>query len=213
MTDKSADRDTAPHLSNRYQRALFYAFQLHRRQSRKGTTTPYIAHLLTVSALVLEHGGDEDTAIAALLHDAVEDQGGLPVLETIRNNFGDRVARLVEACSDTLQTPKPPWQERKATVLRQLEEADPDVLLISLADKIHNARSIVSDFEKVGDQLWARFHGGKEGTLWYYRACLDVLTRRGRHPFLLRQLRRLVHAMESACVEHSAIDPPPGKKP
>ena len=120
---------------------------------RKGTTTPYIAHLLAVTSLVLEDDGDEDDAMAALLHDAAEDQGGREQLEDIRSRFGQRVAEIVEACGDTFETPKPPWRERKQSYLQHLESAPDEVLRISLADKLHNIRAITLDYERLGDEL------------------------------------------------------------
>ncbi|MGA8689517.1 MAG: HD domain-containing protein [Methyloceanibacter sp.] len=151
-------------LTDRFDRALIYATHVHGGQIRKGTSTPYIAHLLAVAATVLEYGGDEDIAIAALLHDSVEDQGGKARLEDVRNRFGQRVARIVEACSDSLADTgrgerKAHWQERKEAYLAHLREADEDILRVSLADKVHNARAILRDLRKsdVGDKVWARF--------------------------------------------------------
>jgi (p)ppGpp synthase/HD superfamily hydrolase len=161
-------------LSERFNQALDYALALHGDQLRKGSETPYIAHLLAVTALVLEDGGDEEQAIAALLHDAPEDQGGLEVLEAIRMRFGDRVADIVHGCTDTYQTPKPPWRQRKANYLEHLQTASQEVLRVSLADKLHNARSILLDLQRFGDAVWERFNGGKEGTLWYYRSILET---------------------------------------
>ena len=130
---------------------------------------------MAVFSLVLEQGGDEDQAIAALLHDAVEDQGGQPTLQEIRRRFGERVARLVEACTDVDIDPKPPWRPRKELYLRHLQSAPPEVLPVVLADKIHNARAILRDYRQLGDEVWKRFKGGKDGTLWYYRALAATL--------------------------------------
>jgi (p)ppGpp synthase/HD superfamily hydrolase len=163
-----------PRLTARFERALVYAFQLHRRQTRKGSHTPYIAHLLAVTSLVIEDGGDEDQAIAALLHDAVEDQGGLVTLERIRTKFGDRVARIVEGCTDADSLPKPPWRSRKEAYLNHLAGAPAEVRRVSLADKLHNARSILADLRQSGDSVWKRFNGGKDGTLWYYRSLVEI---------------------------------------
>ena len=159
----------ASSMTARYQEALVYAARLHRHQVRKGNNTPYIAHLLSVSSLVLEAGGDEDQAIAALLHDAVEDQGGAKTLAEIRLRFGVRVAKIVESCSDTDSMPKPPWQERKEHYIAHLQEASSDSRLVSLADKLHNARSILRDLIQDGNAVWEKFNGGKDGTLWYYQ--------------------------------------------
>ena len=146
------------------------ASDLHSGQYRKGTDIPYIAHLMSVSALVLEHGGSEDQAIAALLHDAVEDQGGLETAEKIRGEFGATVAEIVLACSDSTGDPKPPWLERKKSYLAHLRSAQPEVLLVSLADKVHNARAILIDYKRLGDDLWERFNTDREGIIWYYNS-------------------------------------------
>ncbi len=161
-------------LSNRFEEALVYATRKHSSQVRKGTPIPYIAHLLAVASIVLEDGGDEDQAIAALLHDAVEDQGGKPTLNEIRIKFGESVAAIVEGCTDADTIPKPPWRNRKESYIRHLRSAPPEVLRVSLADKIHNVRAVLRDYRAVGENLWERFQGGKEGTLWYYRALADT---------------------------------------
>ncbi|MGA7623217.1 MAG: HD domain-containing protein [Candidatus Acidiferrales bacterium] len=168
-----------PPLSARFQRALVYAARIHSRQSRKGTTRPYMGHLLGVTSIVLTQGGDEDEAIAALLHDAVEDQGGKPRLRDIQREFGARVARIVEGCTDSDSTPKPPWLTRKKSYLQHLLIADSSVRLVSAADKVYNARETLADFRSHRDTLWKRFKGGKRGTLWYYREVAKVLRRRG----------------------------------
>jgi (p)ppGpp synthase/HD superfamily hydrolase len=186
------DSPNPPLLTSRFRQALELATRLHADQIRKGTDIPYIAHLLAVTALVLEHGADEDVAIAALLHDAAEDQGGTPILEEIKRIFGRRVSALVEACSDTMETPKPPWEERKARYIKHLATAPDDVLLIALADKLHNARAILTDFRKHGDGVWARFQGGKEGTLWYYEEVVTTFADLGKHPYLTRELAIIV---------------------
>jgi len=135
----------------------------------QGTPIPYVSHLMTVAALVVEHGGNEDQAIAGLLHDAVEDQGGEPTLEEIRQRFGDGVAKIVADCSDAWGKPKPEWRARKEAYINKLPNKDSASLLVSLADKTHNARAILTDFRQIGDELWSRFTGGKEGTIWYYQ--------------------------------------------
>ena len=158
-----------PHiLSSHFTEALVYATQLHAGQVRKGTQIPYVAHLLGVTALVLEAGGDEDEAIAALLHDAVEDQGGWETLTEIQKRFGDRVADIVEGCSDAYTQPKPPWRERKESYLAHLIDASQEVRRVSLADKLHNARSIYRDLQEYGTDIFEKFKGGKSGTLWYF---------------------------------------------
>lgn len=161
-------------VSDRFDEALVFASRLHRDQHRKGTDIPYVSHLLSVAALVLEHGGNEDQAIAALLHDAVEDQGGEPVLQEIRRRFGDAVAQIVADCTDAWTEEKSDWRPRKEAYLAALPSKDPNSLLVSLADKTHNARAILNDYRQVGDDLWTRFRGGKDGTLWYYRTLAAV---------------------------------------
>ena len=162
------------YLSSRYEAALVMASQLHASQKRKGTSIPYISHLLAVSSLVLEHGGSEDQAIAALLHDAVEDQGGLPTLVKIRDHFGDVVAEIVDHCTDAYEEPKPEWRIRKEEYIASIAEKPLDAVLVSCADKLHNARAILNDLRTLGDELWGRFTGGKEGTLWYYQSLVDA---------------------------------------
>jgi (p)ppGpp synthase/HD superfamily hydrolase len=166
----------APPLTDRFDRALLYATHIHGGQARKGTSVPYIAHLLAVAATVLEYDGSEDVAIAALLHDAVEDQGGEPRLADIRNRFGARVAEIVRACSDSVADTsagdeKEDWRLRKARYVAQLGCTDQEALLVSLADKVHNARSILRDLRKpeVGAAVWGRFKGSKPDTLAHYR--------------------------------------------
>src|SRR5262245_22598747 len=161
-------------LADRFSDALVWAAALHARQRRKGTGIPYVSHLLSVCALVLEDGGDEDQAIAALLHDAVEDQGGRPVLDEIRARYGDRVAGIVEACTDADTVPKPPWRERKEWYVGHIREATPEARRVSCADKLHNARTILADYRAVRETVWQRFTAGREGTLWYYRALVTA---------------------------------------
>lgn len=156
-------------LTNRFDEALAYASDLHRRQRRKGTDIPYVSHLLSVTALVLEHGGNEDQAIAALLHDAAEDHGGETALRDIRRRFGNAVADIVADCTDAWEEPKPPWRARKEAYIATLPNKDQATLLVSLADKTHNAKSILADFRQIDDEIWQRFSGGKQGTIWYYQ--------------------------------------------
>lgn len=162
-------------LSERYKDALDFAFTLHHRQVRKGSGVPYVAHVLGVSSLALEYGADEDEAIAALLHDAGEDQGGQKTIDEIRARFGARVAEIVVGCSDSLETPKPPWRARKERYVQHLAQATPSVRLVAGSDKLYNARSILADYRRIGDELWGRFTGGRDGTLWYYRAVTAAL--------------------------------------
>jgi (p)ppGpp synthase/HD superfamily hydrolase len=165
-------------LTERFDRALLYACQVHGGHTRKQTTIPYVAHLLAVASLVLEDGGDEDQAIAAPLHDAPEDQGGRGRLADIEARFGERVTAIVEACSDTFERPKPAFIPRKRAHLRRLRSVDAAVLRVSAADKLNNARAILADLRRLGDALFARFNGGKSGTLWYYACVTNVLRER-----------------------------------
>jgi (p)ppGpp synthase/HD superfamily hydrolase len=164
-------------LGPRFLRAFEFAAKKHAGQTRKASTIPYIAHLIGVASLLLEAGGDEDLAIAALLHDVVEDCGGAPMLKEVRRRFGSRVAKVVEGCTDSGTIPKPPWRERKDYYLRHLVDADADTRLVSAADKLNNVRSILSDYRQVGEFVWERFSGGREGTLWYYRSLRDEFLR------------------------------------
>jgi (p)ppGpp synthase/HD superfamily hydrolase len=157
-----------PLLTTRFAEAFALANQLHAHQYRKQTTIPYISHLMSVSALVLEMGGNEDEAIAALLHDAVEDQGGLATLTQIKDRFGEIVAGLVRHCSDCVVSPKPPWQERKDRHLAKLQIAPLSTLRVSLADTLHNARSIQIERRLAGESIWHKFSQGKDGIVWYY---------------------------------------------
>ena len=183
-------------LTDRFQDAFSFAFTLHANQKRKGTDIPYISHLMGVTALVLEDGGDEDQAIAAVLHDAVEDQGGLKTLEEIRQKFGHHVAEIVDGCSDTYTHPKPPWKQRKLAYLAHLPGASPDVLRVSLADKLHNARSIHADLQRNGLSTWKRFNGGRDGTLWYYRSLVDIYKEHSSSS-MVAELERVVTAIEA----------------
>jgi len=183
-------------LGARFERALLFATRKHAGQSRKGTAVPYVAHLLSVAGLVFEAGGDEDLAIAALLHDVVEDCGGAPMLREIRRRFGKRVAHVVEGCTDTDLEPKPPWRQRKEDYIAHLRTADADTCLVSAADKLHNVRSIVATYREIGDRVWERFHGKRDGTLWYYRTLLDEFQRKKSSP-LIRELERAVIELEA----------------
>jgi (p)ppGpp synthase/HD superfamily hydrolase len=192
---KSKEQTVTP-LGPRFERALLFATRKHARQHRKGTAVPYVAHLLGVAGLVLEAGGDEDLAIAALLHDVVEDCGGAPMLKEIRRRFGNRVAHVVDGCTDTDLDPKPPWRQRKEDYIRHLRTADADTRLVSAADKLHNVRSIVATYREIGDRVWERFHGKRDGTLWYYRTLLDEFQRKKSSP-LIRELERAVIELEA----------------
>lgn len=182
-------------LSPRFEEALQYACIVHAGQTRKGTSLPYVAHLLAVTALVLEYGGDEDSAIGALLHDAVEDAGGKNRLDDIRSRFGEAVAQIVEGCTDTMETPKPPWLERKRQYISHLPSAPAPTLLVSCCDKLHNVRSIVADLRTSGESLWGRFNGGKDGTLWYYEQLVSCFSQLDVPEPLVSELSRNVQQM------------------
>ena len=178
-------------LANRFEDALAYAAELHTEQTRKGSGVPYISHLMAVTALVLEDGGSEDEAIAALLHDAVEDQGGKPTLQEIRTRFGEAVADIVLACSDAFTHPKPPWRERKKAHIEHMRQATPEARRVILADKLHNARSLLRDLRMEGNKTWKKFAGSQSGTLWYYRAALKALDD-GKGSYLAEELERVL---------------------
>src|SRR2546427_9730206 len=160
-------------LSRRFEAALLLATRLHATQTRKGGRIPYVSRLLGVASLALEHGGDEDVAIAALLHDAVEDQGGRPTLARIRRRFGARVAEIVDTASA-------------------------EVRLVSACDKLHNARAILADYRVHGEALWKRFKGGRDGTLWYYRSLVQAFRRHGVTPLVAELTRVLAEGDELA---------------
>jgi (p)ppGpp synthase/HD superfamily hydrolase len=181
--------------THRFEDALVLAHQLHARQKRKGTSIPYVGHLLAVCSIVIENGGTEDEAIAALLHDAVEDAGGDRIRRVIGERFGENVLAIVEGCTDTDQMPKPPWRKRKEDYIAHVRTASPSVRLVSMADKLHNARSILQDYRTHGKTVWERFTGGKDGSLWYYRSLVKAFQEAGTSP-LLDELDRVVTELE-----------------
>jgi (p)ppGpp synthase/HD superfamily hydrolase len=187
------------HLSPRFENALQYATVLHSSQLRKATGVPYIAHLLGVTSIVLEYGGNEDEAIGALLHDAVEDQGGQGRLEDIRVRFGEAVADIVEGCTDSLASHKPPWRERKEQYIAHLPQASASVRLVSAADKLYNSQATLRNYRQVGEAVWSRFSGGKAGTLWYFRALVAAFRPAGPHA-LVDELDRVVTELEKLSV-------------
>jgi (p)ppGpp synthase/HD superfamily hydrolase len=187
----------AVRLGPRFLGAFDFAAKKHAGQTRKASTIPYIAHLMGVASLVLEAGGNEDLAIAALLHDVVEDCGGAPMLKEVRRRFGKRVAKIVDECTDADSYPKPPWRERKEKYLRRLNKAEADTRLVSAADKLNNVRSILSDYRASGESIWTRFNGGRTETLWYYRVLLDE--------FLRYKLNRITRDFELAVNELEAL--------
>jgi (p)ppGpp synthase/HD superfamily hydrolase len=181
--------------TSRFDTALSFAARLHAGQVRKGTEIPYVSHLLAVASIAIEHGAGEDEAIAALLHDAVEDQGGTATEEVIRRMFGSTVADIVRGCTDADVVPKPPWRERKETYVAHLANANASVRLVSASDKLHNARSILRDYLTIGETVWERFTGGREGTLWYYRALSDAFRDLGPRE-LAWELEQVVSRLE-----------------
>ncbi len=183
-------------LTRRFDEAFGFAHELHAGQKRKGTAVPYLGHLMGVASIVLDDGGSEDEAIAALLHDAVEDGGGRPVLEEIRRRFGDRVAEIVWACSDTDETPKPPWKERKTRYIAHVRQAGRDARRVSCADKLHNARSILRDYRALGEKLWDRFTATGDQTLWYYKELVAAFQQPDRSA-LVAELERVVSELEA----------------
>jgi (p)ppGpp synthase/HD superfamily hydrolase len=188
---------TEPRLTEEFAEALKYAAELHRTQTRKGGNIPYVGHLLSVAGLVIEAGGSQPQAIAALLHDAAEDQGGQETLNEIGRTFGPEVADIVAQCSDTFEEPKPPWQERKQRYVDHLGEASEDTILVSLADKLDNARAILRDYRDHGDELWQRFSvHDPEKHLWYYRSLLAVYEQRNA-TWLVAELGRVLDELEA----------------
>lgn len=188
-------------LSPRFDEALVYASRVHAGQTRPGKPVPYIAHPLAVCSLVLEAGGDEDLAVGGLLHDTAEDHGGRARLEDIRQRFGQRVAAIVEGCSDSLEDPRPPWRIRKERYIEHLWQASDDVLLVSLADKVHNARSILMDYREHGDAIWSRFAGGRDYAAWYLVELARLFAEKRPGPLtdeLARVVREIVELMEGA---------------
>jgi GTP pyrophosphokinase len=186
-----------PALGPRLRRAFRYAAEKHDGQTRKQSAVPYLSHLMAVASLVLEGGGDEDMAIAALLHDVVEDCGGMPRLREIRKQFGPRVAGIVAGCTDSYVEPKPEWMQRKKDYLREVKHADAETRLVSASDKLHNVRTILADYRLHGEEVWKRFTGKREGTLWYYRALSDEYQRRDPNR-ITRELEIAVAQLEYA---------------
>jgi (p)ppGpp synthase/HD superfamily hydrolase len=180
----------------KFEEALSYSARLHLDQTRKGSDTPYVTHLLAVAAIVGENGGTEDETVAALLHDAPEDRGGRERLEDIRTRFGDAVAEIVDGCTDTYENPKPAWRPRKEAYIAHVAKSSPSIQLVSAADKLHNAWSILADLRALGDELWERFTGGKDGTLWYYRALVDAYAKNSANP-VVEELDRVVREIEA----------------
>ena len=183
-------------LGPRFKDALEFAISVHAGQVRKGTSVPYAAHLLAVCSLVLTNGGSEEQAIAALLHDSLEDHPEKVSATEIKQRFGPLVMKLVAACTDTpadyVGGPKPPWRDRKVAYIDQIRSAGPEGSIVSLADKLDNARAIVDDYRQVGDALWSRFSAGKDEQLWYYRELVAAFQQTGVRGPMMDELERLV---------------------
>jgi (p)ppGpp synthase/HD superfamily hydrolase len=187
----------APLLSPRFALALHFTNQIHATQARKGLGAPYISHLMSVCGLVLEFGGDEDQAIAALLHDAAEDCGGRPMLDSIRIMFGDEVASIVDCCTDTFETPKPEWRPRKQAYIDRMRHEPEQARLVVTADKLHNLSSTLRDVRALGAEAWKYRmaetpNGSAEKQLWYYRSCEQALSEGWSSPLL----NEFSHAVE-----------------
>src|SRR5690349_13606747 len=189
-------------LSEKFEEALVYATQAHGNQMRKKTGIPFVAHILGVTAIALEYGASETEAISALLHDTVEDCGGAERLRDIRRKFGDDVASIVDGCTDTYETPKPPWLERKRRYIEHLNSSDSSTRLVSASDKLHNTRAILAELRRHGLEVFERFAGKKDGTLWYYRTLVTSFRRFGDHADLIDELDRVVSGIEQ-CVRQS----------
>ena len=184
-----------PRISLRFRNALGYASAIHGGKLRKKTRIPDIAHILGVTAIALEYGADETEAIAALLHDAAEDAGGMRRLKDIERKFGRDVARIVDGCTDTYQKPKPSWLERKKTYVRHVRTASQSTKLVSASDKLQNVRSLLRNYREEGERLWRRYPEGKRAALWYYRALVRAFTGK-RIRSLVQELNRGVTELE-----------------
>jgi (p)ppGpp synthase/HD superfamily hydrolase len=194
----------SPRLTPKFIEALGYAARKHATQTRKASEVPYLGHLLSVAGLVIEADGTETQAIAALLHDAAEDQGGERTLAEIDEKFGAGVASIVAECSDTFEAPKPPWRARKERYIDHLRVASEDAVLVSLADKLDNARAILRDFRALGNEVWQRFSvQDPQLQLWYYRSLLEVFGQR-THSWMVGELRDVFDALEQAVNRQSA---------
>lgn len=185
---------SAARIGLRFQSALVKAFDLHRYQTRKSTGVSSLGHLLGVASIVIDAGGTEDEAIAGLFHDAVEDQGGRDVLDEIRADYGINVARIVEGCTDAYETPKPDWRTRKERHIANLPEESKSVHTVYAADKVHNLRTLLESVRRDGPEAFTHFKGGEEGTLWYFDAVLNTLTKAPR-PLIL-EARGLLFAIK-----------------
>jgi (p)ppGpp synthase/HD superfamily hydrolase len=184
-------------LTEKFEKALVYATQLHSLQFRKQGGVPYISHLLSVAALVLEDGGNEDEAIAALLHDAVEDQGGMKTREVILEQFGENITAIVDGCTESSFIDKLLWRDRKVCYLQQISQGSMSVRRVALADKLHNARSTLSEIRERGEMIWGKFAGGKQGTLWFYHEFVEIYESDNFQSMWLRELKEVLSQLES----------------
>lgn len=193
-----SEQTTTPRLTDQFAKAMVYAERKHHTQVRKGGDIPYVGHLLSVAGLVINDNGSEAQAIAALLHDAVEDAGGPETLQEIRAEFGEKVARIVQECSDTDKQPKPPWRKRKQDYIDHLADVDDDTLLVSVADKLDNARSMLRDYHEHGPSLWQRFTvKNPDDHLWYFGGLLDAYRARGLNSWMVDELGRVVDDLKN----------------
>lgn len=181
----------------KYLEAYTFSFKLHKKQIRKGSNIPYFTHLSSVSNLIIENNGTTTQAIAGLLHDAVEDQGGIKTLAVIKKKFGPKVAKIVSQCSDTSIDPKPPWKARKKKYIEDIKNKTQDTLLVALCDKYHNAHCILSDYQKIGDKIWDRFNASKQETFWYYESLYKEFKKYLKnHPELIKAYKNKVVEMK-----------------
>ena len=182
----------------KYKKALDFAYKIHFKQSRKGTGIPYFTHLVSVSNNIIEDGGTTDEAIGGLLHDAVEDQGGLKTLIKIRKLFGNKVAKIVNECSDTIVVPKPPWLTRKKKYLSDIKKKSQSSMFVSLCDKLHNGSSIVNDYKRKGKKVWTRFTAKPKQVAWYYEGLYKEFSKhlkgrkvlKGNYLMVVKEIKR-----------------------
>jgi len=194
-------------ITDEFKDALSYALKLHKDQVRKSSGVPYFSHLMAVAAIVIDYGGNENEAVAALLHDAIEDQGGEATRKMIYECLGETVGKIVDDCTDTDKTPKPPWKERKAAYIEHAKTINDSARIVAAADKLHNIRATIEDFRQQGDIVFERFKGGKEGTLWYYKELTKALML-GATPRtlpLVKELERSVAILELLANQEAAI--------
>ena len=207
-SSQSTQPNKGPRLTTKFKRAFAYAASIHGGKLRKKTRIPDLGHVLGVTAIALEYGADETEAIAALLHDAVEDAGGKKRLLDIQRKFGPKVAKIVEGCTDSLAERKPPWLERKKKYVAHVRSAPIPTKLVSAADKLQNVRSLLRNYHEEGDQLWRRYASGKEGALWYYRALVRAFTGKRIKP-LVREIDRALAELEKLANRGRKVSKPP----